>query len=124
MSDIYTLEDIEKMMKVLPNEFITRSILNRLNLDEEEYQGYNKEKDEFLDTSDAKIVESYKRLIKENITEEEKLITNIGGRIYTWRYAYKEEDIDCAFVQEIYLCSLLEEVFDEASERAEMYLSD
>ena len=157
MSDIYSEEDVQKMIDILPKGFIEESILNKLNANKEltgwrkedrelyeisktfndefvkeilihnekEYKGYDKDSDEFPDESDAKIVESYKRLIKENITkEDERLIINIGGRLYTWRYAYKIENIDCAFIQQIYLYSVLEEFFDEAREQSEMYLSD
>ena len=113
--------DLYEISKTFNDEFVKEI----LAYNEEEYKGYDEDNDEFPNKSNAKIVESYKRLINPSITKEEKhLITNIGGRMYTWRYAYKMEDIDCAFVQQIYLYSVLEEFFDEAREQSEMYLSD
>jgi len=144
------------MINTLPKGFIEKSLLNRLNenqelsglrkedrdlyeitqtfnnelikeileINEKEYKGYDKDNDKFPDESDAKIVESYRRLIKKNLTkEEESLIVNIGERIYTWRYAYKKKNIDCSFVQQIYLYPILEEFFDEAREQSENYFS-
>ena len=110
-----------EITKTLNDEFIDEIIMHN----EAEYNGYDRDKDVFPDESDAKIVASYKKLIKKDTTKkEESLIISIGERIYTWRYAYKMENIDSTLIKQIYLYALLDEVFDEAREQSEMYLSD
>ncbi len=113
--------ELYAIAKTFTDEFVNEMLI----YNEEEHEGYNEDTDEFPDESGAKTIESYRRLINKDITkEEENLITNIGDRMLTVRYALKEENINSAFIQRIYLYAVLGGVFEKSRDLSREYLSN